>query len=185
MSVLGHRWHRDGFFVPADEAAEGAAQEGDRTMALTDDLRLIAEQAQERISGVATLEELESIRVAVTGKKGSLTAAMKGMGKLAPEERPFGDLLVVLVRRDGRAETIRARDLTDASFLGGATNDPAALEVLEAFADPAEDPEPHAEAAESESHAESAESAESESHAESAETAEPESHAESAEGQRP
>ena len=102
--------------------------------------------------------------------------------RLAPEERPFGDLLVVLVRRDGRAETIRARDLTDASFLGGATNDPAALEVLEALADPAEDPELHAKAAESESHAESAESAESESHAESAETAEPESHAESAEG---
>ena len=98
MSVLGHRWHRDGFFVPADEAAEGAAQEGDRTMALTDDLRLIAEQAQERISGVATLEELESIRVAVTGKKGSLTAAMKGMGKLAPEERPVVGKLANEVR---------------------------------------------------------------------------------------
>jgi hypothetical protein len=86
--------------------------------------------------------------------------------RLAPEERPFGDLLVVLVRRDGRAETIRARDLTDAAFLGGATNDPAALEVLEALAD-----EIHAESAESELHAESAEDTESEAHAESAEEA--------------
>ena len=72
--------------------------------------------------------------------------------RLAPEERPFGDRLVVLVRRDGRAETIRARDLTDASFLGGATNDPAMLEVLEALADPAtrspDAGEPHAESAE-------------------------------------
>ena len=59
--------------------------------------------------------------------------------RLAPEEHPFGDRLVILVRRDGRAETIRARDLTDASFLGGATNDPAALEVLEAFADSEQD----------------------------------------------
>ena len=64
--------------------------------------------------------------------------------RLAPEEIPFGDSLVVLVRRDGRAETVRARDLTDASFLGGATNDPAALEVLEALADPAEDPDDEA-----------------------------------------
>ena len=72
--------------------------------------------------------------------------------RLAPEELPFGDRLVVLVRRDGRAETIRARDLTDASFLGGATNDPAMLEVLEALADPAtrspDAGEPHAESAE-------------------------------------
>ena len=72
--------------------------------------------------------------------------------RLAPEELPFGDRLVVLVRRDGRAETILARDLTDASFLGGATNDPAALEVLEALADPAtrspDAGEPHAESAE-------------------------------------
>ena len=75
--------------------------------------------------------------------------------RLAPGESPFGDRLVVLVRRDGRAETIRARDLTDASFLGGATNDPAALEVLEALADPAAAAtnapaafEPHAESAE-------------------------------------
>ena len=88
--------------------------------------------------------------------------------RLAPGESPFGDRLVVLVRRDGRAETIRARDLTDASFLGGATNDPAALEVLEALAD--------------EIHAESAEDTESEAHAESAENAEPTAHAESAEG---
>ena len=77
---------------------------------------------------------------------------------------PFGDRLVVLVRRDGRAETIRARDLTDASFLGGATNDPAALEVLEALADP----DTRSPAAE-ETHAENAEIAEPESHAESAE----------------
>ena len=75
--------------------------------------------------------------------------------RLAPGEIPFGDRLVVLVRRDGRAETIRARDLTDASFLGGATNDPAALEVLEALADPVT-PSPAAD----EHHAVSAEGAE-------------------------
>ena len=78
-------------------------------MALTDDLRLIAEQAQERISGVATLEELESIRVAVTGKKGSLTAAMKGMGKLAPEERPVVGKLANECAHASRPPSRRAR----------------------------------------------------------------------------
>ena len=70
--------------------------------------------------------------------------------RLASEEEPFRDRLVILVRRDGRAETIRAGDLSDATFLGGATNDPAAFEVLEALKDPAQesDTEPHAESAE-------------------------------------
>ena len=53
--------------------------------------------------------------------------------RLAPDEIPFGDRCVVLVRKDGRAETIFAKDLTDAAFLGGAKNDPATLEVLEAL----------------------------------------------------
>ncbi len=73
-------------------------------MSLTDDLRLIGEQAQEMIAGVASLEELDAIRVAVTGKKGSLTAAMKGMGKLAPEERPQVGKLANEVRARVEAE---------------------------------------------------------------------------------
>ena len=73
-------------------------------MSLTDDLRLIGEQAQEMIAGVASLEELDAIRVAVTGKKGSLTAAMKGMGKLAPEERPQVGKLANEVRASVEAE---------------------------------------------------------------------------------
>ncbi len=48
------------------------------------------------ISGVAAdafrradkLEKLEELRVRFLGKKGELTAVMKGMGKLSPEERP-------------------------------------------------------------------------------------------------
>ncbi|MBE6478906.1 MAG: phenylalanine--tRNA ligase subunit alpha [Olsenella sp.] len=73
-------------------------------MSLTDDLRLIGEQAQEMIAGVASLEELDAIRVAVMGKKGSLTAAMKGMGKLAPEERPQVGKLANEVRARVEAE---------------------------------------------------------------------------------
>ncbi|MBQ9058379.1 MAG: phenylalanine--tRNA ligase subunit alpha [Atopobiaceae bacterium] len=57
-------------------------------MSLADELRAIHEEATERLSAAADLDALEQLRVAVMGKKGSLTAAMKGMGKLSPEERP-------------------------------------------------------------------------------------------------
>ncbi len=57
-------------------------------MSLLDDLKAIEEQARIGLESAGSLEALEQIRIAVTGKKGSLTAAMKMMGRLAPEERP-------------------------------------------------------------------------------------------------
>lgn len=57
-------------------------------MSLLDDLKAIEEQARIGLESAGSLEALEQIRIAVTGKKGSLTAAMKMMGWLAPEERP-------------------------------------------------------------------------------------------------
>lgn len=57
-------------------------------MSLLDDLKAIEEQALLGLEHAGSLEALEQIRIAVTGKKGSLTAAMKMMGRLAPEERP-------------------------------------------------------------------------------------------------
>jgi phenylalanyl-tRNA synthetase alpha chain len=57
-------------------------------MSILDDLKAIQAEAEEGLKNAGSLEALEQIRIAVTGKKGSLTAAMKGMGKLAPEERP-------------------------------------------------------------------------------------------------
>lgn len=57
-------------------------------MAMIDDLRFIQEQAQEGIEKAGTLEALEQIRVAVTGKKGSLTGVLRQMGQLSAEERP-------------------------------------------------------------------------------------------------
>ena len=57
-------------------------------MSILDDLKAIQAEAEEGLKNAGSLEALEQIRIAVMGKKGSLTAAMKGMGKLAPEERP-------------------------------------------------------------------------------------------------
>ncbi len=61
-----------------NENAGGAAE-------LRERLRSIRGQALEEIAGDAPLEEL---RVRYLGKKGALTAVLRGMGALSPQERP-------------------------------------------------------------------------------------------------
>jgi len=46
------------------------------------------------LATAADLETLENIRIKYLGKKGELTAVLKGMGKLSPEERPIIGALV-------------------------------------------------------------------------------------------
>ncbi|WP_426349491.1 phenylalanine--tRNA ligase subunit alpha [Alloiococcus sp. CFN-8] len=48
----------------------------------------ISKKAIEEISNIESLAELEAIRVKYLGKKGELTAILRGMGALSPEERP-------------------------------------------------------------------------------------------------
>ena len=51
-------------------------------------LEAIKNQAVEKLAQVSDLRELEDLKVAYLGKKGELTAILKGMGALSPEERP-------------------------------------------------------------------------------------------------
>ena len=54
----------------------------------------IRSRALDEIAKSETLEKLNDVRVAVLGKKGELTALLKGMKDIPPEERPeFGELL--------------------------------------------------------------------------------------------
>ena len=48
----------------------------------------IKAKAEEALSAAKTAEALEELRIKFLGKKGELTAVMKGMGALSPEERP-------------------------------------------------------------------------------------------------
>lgn len=57
-------------------------------MAVVEELQGIEAEALAGIAGAGSLEELDRIRVAVTGRKGSLTKVLRSMGSLAPEERP-------------------------------------------------------------------------------------------------
>jgi phenylalanyl-tRNA synthetase alpha chain len=79
-------------------------------MAMSDELAAIQAQVQEGLANAASLDELEKIRVAATGRKGSLTSIMRMVGKLTPEERPAMGKLANNVRANVE-EMIRQRKL--------------------------------------------------------------------------
>jgi phenylalanyl-tRNA synthetase alpha chain len=56
---------------------------------MKEQLNSIRLKAEEELSAVGTISELESIRVKYLGKKGELTLVLRGMGALTPEERPI------------------------------------------------------------------------------------------------
>jgi len=52
------------------------------------ELEIIEKDFAERLSGVAASDELQQVKVAFLGKKGSLTSFLKKLGSLPAEERP-------------------------------------------------------------------------------------------------
>ncbi len=61
-------------------------------------LESIKKKAAEQLEAVHDSETLEALRVAYLGKKGELTAVLRGMGKLSAEERPVIGALANEVR---------------------------------------------------------------------------------------
>ena len=57
-------------------------------MDMKEKLQELAEAARKRIEDSEGLDKLNDVRVAYLGKKGELTAILKGMKDVAPEERP-------------------------------------------------------------------------------------------------
>ncbi len=55
---------------------------------MKDQLLSMKEKAGNALSGAKTLQDLEDIRINLLGKKGELTAILRGMGGLSAEERP-------------------------------------------------------------------------------------------------
>ena len=51
-------------------------------------LQAILNEATEKIQAADALEKLNEVRVNFLGKKGQLTAVLKGMKDVAPEDRP-------------------------------------------------------------------------------------------------
>ena len=52
------------------------------------DLEALTDEARERVRAAESLDALDAARVALLGKKGTLTAALKSLGALPPEEKP-------------------------------------------------------------------------------------------------
>ena len=79
-------------------------------------LREIRERVLGELAKAESSAALEQIRVGVLGKKGELTALLRGMGKLPPEERPKAGQRVNEVRAElegaleAKSEEIKARE---------------------------------------------------------------------------
>lgn len=67
---------------------------------MQEQLKKLKAEALAEINAVSTSKLLNDIRIKYLGKKGSLTAFLRGMGALAPEERPIFGERVNRVRQD-------------------------------------------------------------------------------------
>jgi phenylalanyl-tRNA synthetase alpha chain len=68
-------------------------------MTIADDLRTLEREALGAVAQSATTDDLEGVRIAYLGKKGSLTAVLRGLGALSAEERPEAGRVSNEVRR--------------------------------------------------------------------------------------
>jgi phenylalanyl-tRNA synthetase alpha chain len=67
---------------------------------MREQLEQLRDDALKAIASAVTEEQLQGIRIRLLGRKGGLTALMKGLGALSPEERPSMGQLVNSVRDD-------------------------------------------------------------------------------------
>ena len=83
---------------------------------MQEQLKNIQAQVLEELKGIADSASLEQLRVRVLGKKGELTAILRGMGKLPAEERPKMGQIVNETREilekaiDEAAASVKARE---------------------------------------------------------------------------
>ena len=94
---------------------------------LQEELEIIRAQAAQALSLVQGPEELEALRIRFLGKKGALTAALRQMGALSPEERPkIGQLandVRAYLEESVASRTAELRDMLRAAKLKSETVD--------------------------------------------------------------
>ena len=76
----------------------------------------IREELVKELAAIEDIRQLEEVRQKVLGKKGSLTALLRSMGSLSPEERPIAGQLINKGREeigaliDERMATLKAKE---------------------------------------------------------------------------
>lgn len=83
----------------------------------------IAKQARTSISSAADLSALENLRVEYLGKKGKLTALLKGLGALSVEERPAAGAKINEIKSDLQSlinskKTVLENETVNAKLVG-------------------------------------------------------------------
>jgi phenylalanyl-tRNA synthetase alpha chain len=87
----------------------------------------VAAQAEQAFAGALDLESLEEARIRFIGRKGEITALLRSIGNLPPEERPaFGDLVNDLKLRiqslyERRRSALAESAVEEESFAGDPT----------------------------------------------------------------
>jgi phenylalanyl-tRNA synthetase alpha chain len=79
---------------------------------MREQLEKLRDEAIRAIAAVSSEEALQEIRVRFLGRKGELTALMKGVGVLSPEERPIIGQLVNTIKEEVEASLDAALETT-------------------------------------------------------------------------
>lgn len=75
-----------------------------------DKISEMSEAVKKKLAEIKTLQELQDLKVKYLGKKGEVTAMLKGLGGMAPEERPvFGQKVNALREELEKAMESRER----------------------------------------------------------------------------
>ncbi len=96
-------------------------------MSIIDELRTLETEALQAIGSAADLGALEDARIALLGKKGSLTAILRGLGGLDPAERPA----VGKVSNEVRQAIEESMDARKEELSGAAMADRFAAEAVD------------------------------------------------------
>ena len=75
---------------------------------MKEQLAKIEREALDAITGAGDPAALDELRVKYLGKKGELTAVLKQMGRLTPEERPAMGALANEVRADRKSTRLNS-----------------------------------------------------------------------------
>ena len=89
-------------------------------MSMSERIQEIQAALKADMQSVTSTQQLDALRVKVLGKKGDLTALLRGMGQLAPEERPAAGQMINQAREemtallDGRQRELKAIEKAEA-----------------------------------------------------------------------